>query len=170
MEGEMKSAIQLADKLREEIWGDEGFPVDPVTIANKLGIKVIVTRLPDEVSGALIKEEGKDAIIVGHFEDSDNRKRFTYAHELGHYVYRFQQKNNSDQYEYIDLRDQCSSFGTQEEEVFANQFAANLLMPTQEVGKLHRQGKSIISMAMYFGVSTESVAFRLKNLKLHYDL
>ncbi len=161
------SAIKLADELRNEIWGDRGYPVDPVTIANKLGIKVIVTKLPDEVSGALIKEKGGDPVIVGHNEDSDNRKRFTYAHELGHYVYRLQHNNNNEEYEYIDLRDQRSSFGTEEEEIFANQFAANLLMPEKEVKKLYKQGKNIISMAVHFGISTEAMAFRLKNLKLY---
>jgi len=160
-----QTAIQASDELRNAIWKDRGFPVDPVTIANKLGIKILKTDLPDEVSGALIKEKGKDPIIVGHYDDSDNRKRFTYAHELGHYVYRLQRDGDNDEYEYIDLRDQISATGTKEEEIFANQFAANLLMPGREVKNQYKQKPSIMLMAVYFGVSVEAMKFRLKNLE-----
>jgi len=161
------SAIQTANDLLQQVWKNRGFPVDPVTISNNLGIKVIETDLPENVSGSLIKEKGKDPKIVLHYADSDNRKRFTCAHELGHYVCRLLQNPNMEEYEFIDLRDPSSSFGTKEDEIFANQFAANLLMPEIEIKKLSKEGKNVLYMSLYFGISEEAISYRLKNLNLN---
>jgi len=162
----MKLDTQSADELRNAIWKNRGFPVNPVIIANRLGIKVFKSNLPDKVYGALIKEKGKDPIIIAHYADSENRQRFTCAHELGHYVYRLQQNEDDEEYEFLDLRNQQSSEGIREEEIFANQFAANLLMPEKEVRKLAGEEKSSLLMALYFDVSTEAMKIRLKNLQI----
>ena len=101
-------AARDAERLRISVWGDR-FPVDPVRIARKLGIHVLDSRLPRNVSGALVKERGEDPTILLHQKDSANRKRFTCAHELGHFVRR---SDNPDEYEYVDLRDTLGGDGT----------------------------------------------------------
>ena len=94
-------AARDAERLRTSVWGDR-FPVDPVRIARKLGIVVLDARLHRTVSGALVKERGEDPTILLNERDSVNRKRFTCAHELGHFVRR---SDNPDEYEYVDFRD-----------------------------------------------------------------
>jgi Zn-dependent peptidase ImmA (M78 family) len=155
-----------AEHIRQIAWSAQAFPVDPVTIARKLGLEVLETSLPDEVSGALIKEIGKDPVIVVHRADSDTRKRFSCAHELGHYVSRSESDDEDNTYEYVDLRGALSTTGSDAEEIFANQFAANLLMPKQLVKQKFQEKNSHLEMAMYFGVSNEAMKFRLKNLGL----
>lgn len=155
-----------AEKVRSAFWGDRGFPVDPVTISRMLGVQVLETELPGDVSGALIKEAGKDPTIVIHYLDSNNRKRFSCAHELGHYISRIESNNIEPQYEYIDFRDSNSSNGNNPDEVFANGFAACLLMPENIVKQLCGSGKSHFEMALVFGVSNEAMKYRLKNLRL----
>ncbi|PLX97304.1 MAG: toxin [Desulfuromonas sp.] len=156
----------LADEYRERLWGDS-IPVDPVTIAKKLGIAVVQTKLPQQVSGAIIKERGKDAIIVLERSDSDQRKRFTCAHELGHFVDLLEENNGKiDEFEQIDLRDPESSVGINPSEIFANQFAAALIMPKDAVVKLHNKNLSKGPMAAKLGVSPAAISFRLKNLGL----
>lgn len=156
------NANAAASDLLERAWVGKSFPVDPVVIAKRLGLDVIVARLPDRLAGALIKEADKDPVILLSETDSKNRKRFTCAHELGHYVYR--QENGNGTYEYLDLRGEHSSTGLDPEEVFANQFAAALLMPEHEVRSLAAQGKSRAVMAMYFGVSDDAMRIRMKTL------
>jgi len=157
---------KAASNLLRVAWVPELFPVDPITIAKKIGLNVLETELPEKVSGALIKEEGKDPILALHHSDSNNRKRFSCAHELGHYISRIETDNEDDGYEYIDLRSWASSNGTDPEEIFANQFAAALLMPEEIVRKKYKELRTHIGMALFFGVSNESMKFRLKNLNL----
>jgi Zn-dependent peptidase ImmA (M78 family) len=163
------SPKRTADDLRLAIWKDRAFPVDPVTMAKTLGIQVLETTLPEKVSGAIIKRTGQSPIIVVNRADSRNRKRFSIAHELGHYVYKMLYNGNDDTaFEWIDYRDVSSSAGTDKEEVFANRFAANLLMPEKPVtDEAKRTGRNAILLALYFGVSAEAINIRLKDLDIH---
>lgn len=153
-----------ASELLNVLWRGKSHPVDPVQIARDLGLNVVEADLPENVSGALIKDTDKDPVIFLSKSDSNNRKRFTCAHEIGHYVYRL--ANNGSHYEYVDLRDDSSSRGDNNEEIYANQFAANLLMPAKAVKRLHSQGLPIFLIAQHFGVSDDAIRFRLKNLGL----
>ncbi len=153
-----------AQLLLGETWSGKGFPVDPVTISRSLGLQVVDTTLPTSVSGALIKEKGKDPIIVLHSSDSKNRKRFSCAHELGHYISRVKSESILDEYDFIDLRSPSSSNGTDREEVFANQFAASLLMPCDEFRKALRKTDNKYKLSSIFGVSIESISYRIKSI------
>jgi Zn-dependent peptidase ImmA (M78 family) len=155
-------AQSAASELLDDCW-DGVLPVDPVRIAQSLGVKVLDTSLNDDVSGALVKERGADPSILLNANDSKNRKRFTCAHELGHFIRRAERP---EQYEYVDYRDSRSSNGTVEEEKFANSFAANLLMPDFLVRELNKQGLPDFRMAQKFGVSREAMHHRLDNLRL----
>lgn len=159
-------AENAANRLRELCWQEGSFPVDPVTIAKRMGLKVLESPLPDDVSGALIKDAGKDPLILLDLDDSDNRKRFSCAHELGHYISRNQQSEEEESYEYLDLRSALSSTGSDPEEVYANQFAAELLMPRSKVSALHKQKLPLFEMALRLGVSQSAIKFRLRNLQL----
>ena len=159
-------ASEAAEQVRTTSWGNQGIPVDPVVIAKSFGLDVIETNLPDGVSGALFKDAGQDPVIFTDFNDSNNRKRFTVAHELGHFVYRSESDSLVDEYGYIEFRDRRSRTGSHAEEVFANQFAANLLMPAKEVCKEFRRNPSHLALSSRFGVSVEAIKIRLKNLKL----
>lgn len=154
---------EAAEILLVNAWENDKFPVDPVHLAKHLGISVVTMELPNNVSGALIKEQDNDPVIVLSQNDSVNRWRFSCAHELGHYVDRT--VHNGDHYEYIDLRSELSSQGSNKEEVFANQFAANLLMPEEAVRKTH-QSMPVFLLAQHFGVSDDAMNFRLKTLSL----
>jgi Zn-dependent peptidase ImmA (M78 family) len=153
---------QAASELLEESW-DGVLPVDPVVLAHTLGIRVLNAQLQEDVSGALVKRLGTDPSILLNKEDSKNRKRFTCAHELGHFIRR---TDEPEQYEYVDYRDQLSSTGRNEEERFANGFAASLLMPETFVREFHDEGLPEFRMAKRFGVSQEAMHFRLQNLGL----
>jgi Zn-dependent peptidase ImmA (M78 family) len=159
----MDNPQTAAKYIRDRFWEPGKFPVDPVYIARQLGIKVLKSDLPEEVSGALIKEKGKDPVIYLHKYDSDARKRFTCAHEIGHYYLRI----GEEVYESIDLRDkELSSSGDDPTEWFANNFAANLLMPEEEIRQ--RSDWSKLDLVEFFGVSGEALKWRLKNLGIKH--
>ena len=95
--------------------------------------------------------------------DSPNRQRFTCAHELGHFVRR---AANPDSYEWVDLRGPLAAAGQDPEEIYANSFAAALLMPEAEVRRLWKEGERELELAQYFDVSREAMQYRLMNLRL----
>lgn len=159
-------ASSAAAGLLDAAWNGR-FPVDPVQIAKKIGVQVYSDTLPESVSGAIIKKPGSDAIILIEQKDSSNRQRFTCAHELGHFVDELQ--NNGEEYnefEHIDLRSDMARRGTDPKEIFANEFAASLLMPEEEVKKRYVKDKSTMSLSICFGVSPQAMQFRLKKLRL----
>src|SRR5665811_1074379 len=147
-----------ADRILQGVWtkiaGVVLIPVDPVRIASELGIDVFSAELGGDVSGAIVKSEDTDATILVNQADSASRRRFTTAHELGHYVAHAQ---DPDEYKYVDYRGELASQGSDPEEVFANQFAANLLMPEAEVRKWYAKGLGLVEMAFEFRVSQEAM-------------
>lgn len=156
---------KLADKYRVVFWSEDEFPVDPVTIARNVGVEVLETHLPRDVSGALIKEVDEDPRIILETTDHSNRKRFSCAHELGHYASRVESNDEDRQYEYVDFRNGVSATGQDPEEVFANSFAACLLMPESQVRVRFRKSTHA-ELAAYFGVSNEAMKWRLRKLNL----
>lgn len=155
-------AERAAREVLEECW-DGRLPIDPVRIAGTFGVKTFSADLDENVSGSLVKRKGSDPEILLNREDSRNRKRFTAAHELGHYVWR---SERPEEYEYVDCRDERSSSGTLEEERFANGFAASLLMPREALESLQGEGTPDFLLAKQFGVSREAMHNRLDNLGL----
>jgi Zn-dependent peptidase ImmA (M78 family) len=163
----MKSKVKTeaekdADRLLRAAWLG-GVPVDPVSIARALGLQVLEAQLDQNTLGALVKEPGKEPTILLNQNDGQNRKRFTCAHELGHYVRRSEE---SEEYATIDLRNQSSASGEDHGEIYANEFAACLLMPEEEVKALLELGMDDLEMALRFKVSRQAMQFRLKNLGL----
>ena len=139
-------------------------PVDPFVIAQKLGIKAYAAALDKGISGMLVKRAGEDPEIYVHSSDSPNRRRFTCAHELGHYYKR--SATGDTEWEYVEHRDLLTSQGNDPEEIYANQFAASLLMPREEVERRKKEGAGTAILAAEFGVSEDAMHYRLVNLGL----
>jgi Zn-dependent peptidase ImmA (M78 family) len=164
-----------ARELLKTAWATAGtgggvpLPVDPFAIAQALGIKAYSAPLDKGVSGKLVKRAGEDAEIYVHSADSLNRQRFTCAHEIGHYVRRVAAQDT--EWEYVEHRDLITSQGTSPDEIYANQFAAALLMPREAVearyAELESRGlAAAASLAVEFGVSADAMQYRIKNLGL----
>ncbi len=158
-----------AEGLLRTVWNEGSaevpLPVDPVRIARSMGVEVFDAHLEAAVSGAIVKERGEDPVILLNASDSRNRKRFSCAHEIGHYVRRTQ-TGASEGYEFVDLRGPLSAQGTEGEEIYANRFAASLLMPEQLVRSLRRDGLPLVELAFRFRVSEDAMRFRLEHLGL----
>lgn len=141
-------------------------PIDPVVVARQLGINVYSKQLPADVSGYIVKRgPGTAPDIFLNSNHSPVRQRFTCAHELGHY---FAILNRGDQApaKYAFRRDSLSACGTDEDEIYANQFGANLLMPERVVRDLASQGLNVIEIARELHVSVDATTHRLRNLGL----
>src|SRR6266542_275897 len=108
--------------------GITGAPVDVETIAANLGIVVRKTPAEDEISGFLLKQPQGGAVIGINTLHHPNRQRFTIGHEIGHFMLHDFDEVHVDKF-VVRLRNEASSSGEDKEEVEANRFAAELLMP-----------------------------------------
>jgi hypothetical protein len=149
-----------AEKVLSAFWTERRLPVDPVAIARAMGLEVKQGELPPELSGALVKRAGADAVILLAQDDHPNRKRFTCAHELGHFV-RYAANASIER---LDFRGPLAASGLDKEEVFANQFAANLLMPAAELRAAIQRQQAVWQLSHLFGVSGEAMGYRLEDL------
>lgn len=148
---ELTSEILLATDMYS-------IPVDVIRIANMNDIRVYEANLENNISGAIRLENGKYEILVNS-QDSDNRKRFTIAHELGHY---FLHKDILES-ENIHVDILYRTEKTQEEmqrEREADYFGGALLMNRILLTKLYNS-HSIKELAELFNVSASAMTVRL---------
>jgi hypothetical protein len=126
----IRAVEEAANKVLKEA-GVDRLPVPIDKIARRLAF-VMHDKLPDDVSGMLVPtapESSKRWIIIANRIHPVQRQRFTIAHELGHLLLHEYKTAHADGPQKIRFRDGKSSMGTDREEIEANQFAAEVLMP-----------------------------------------
>jgi Zn-dependent peptidase ImmA (M78 family) len=149
-------------------------PVDVERVAKHLHLKIAHAELGEGVSGLLISKGDRTAIAV-QASDAPNRKRFTIAHEIGHFYLRHQfepgEHVHVDHGHAITPRNSRSSTGVDPKEIEANQFAACLLMPTKlleaRIKALRTSSlrdSHVTYLANEFEVSEQAMTIRLSTL------
>lgn len=153
-------------------YGINNFPVEPALIAKELNIEIKEVGFKSHngyaVSGGIIKNKDEFTIYVNS-QDCMERKRFTIAHELGHYFL----KHLEDKGQYVDLHREATYKKT-EEESSADKFAACLLMPEKVLEEKYKvmddlgfSNQAIINrLSNIFYVSNAAMRRRLKELDL----
>lgn len=128
-------------------------------IEDKLGIDVLIEEHDPSSLGAAITDHEFPLILVNAAQPY-NRALFTLAHELGHIL--------AD--DGTALLVHRSLVGTNDRERVANAFAAEFLLPEDEVkwylGDWGRDAESLGKMMVTFSVSWESLVYRLHNLHI----
>ena len=162
----IKDLAQIdAENVRREHW-DGTFPVDPIVIAQRMGVDTYMADNLGDTSGVIMRPPGEEAAIYINQFESKARQRFTCAHEIGHYVERT--RNRDDAYTFRDRR---AGKADTPHEWYADHFAANLLMPQaafEELMEVH--GATRGDLVDYFGVSISAVSTRARSLGLDLDI
>ena len=124
------AASEVIMKTLTDECGRFSVPIDVTEAAQKVGIEVKRLRLDDATDGLLVKDRPNRPFkaVVDSFSH-EHRARFTLAHELGHYIHRYQDIPDGVVVGKVERRDTRSSLGIDGEEIWANRFAAALLMP-----------------------------------------
>ncbi len=164
-----------AQDLLDEL-GYTSPPFNPFEIADSLGIYVddYVTSETMDRAGSIRMDSAGDVFIWINPFDATIRKRFTMAHEIGHFINRDLKPNNP----IIDFPAPLPLYrtdgDTSPQEIAANEFAIDLLMPENHI---YAEGRKIIDaseggtiladafigkMAELFDVSKLDMLYRLK--------
>lgn len=164
-----------AEREAMKVWNKAERPV-PVPIDNiirEYGLSLQESALEDSISGMMVTRENGTAIVVINEDHHPNRKRFSMAHELGHYLlHRNARSIFVDASEQKFYRDAEASAGTKTQEIEANAFAAELLMPQEAIDERVTEVLTVLDepiierLADEFCVSQSAMIFRLQRLKL----
>lgn len=151
------NANTLAREVLKKYW-DRKVPVDPIAISEAMGAKVIADPTLGHISGQFnLTDQGP--VIRFNPDEPMVRRRFTVAHECGHYVL-------SHGNEFRDALKDFLSSNFDPKEVGANRFAAAILMPEEAIKHFIQVEdiSDVKKLASRFEVSEAAMTYRLKNL------
>lgn len=147
-------------------------PVPVERLARLRGAQVRYEPLDGDLSGMLFRE-GARAIIGVNASHPKSRQRFTIAHELGHLELHQPTEFFVDHRFLVRRRDGLSSQAVNHEEIEANGFAAELLMPSLMLEKdlagfdVDYEDEELTRwLADRYKVSLQAMAIRLSALGL----
>lgn len=142
----------------------DSIPVRVGKLAKELELEVVLAGLSPNISGLIEPSTTAKAgfVIKINKYESDERQRFTIAHEIAHYLlHRDHIKNGV--IDNVMYRSSLSS----KKEIEANRLAADILMPNsmvlKEISELggKRDEVAAIALARKFRVSTAAMKIRL---------
>lgn len=154
------------EMMRELSINPFDLPIDVFEIASDLGIDVWLSDLGDNTAGIIERRKGRRPQIYLNVDDHLRRQRFTCGHELGHF-YGHERNRFPGSLSSIDKRDDVAGRGTEPKEIYANSFAAELLMPSRAVHQLFDDDLGLSQLASRFNVSQAAMSNRLANLGLY---
>ena len=157
-----KPRIGFARQTARKLLANVGIKSPPVLIRDVMGhikkekdLSIYPWSFSNSTDGIQITE-GEKTTIGYNQTQHPHRQRFTVAHEIGHLLLGHTGKNFI-----LDLNSK------KPEEIEANQFAAELLMPLEMLKKDFQNGKkNAKDIAKTYNVSEEAVWWRLYDCKL----
>ena len=167
--------MRKPEKIREEArvilkkYKISSPPVPVEFIAESLGATVRYSSFEGELAGMLVRRDGQAVIGVNSFHHT-NRQRFTIAHEIGH-LRLHKGDVHIDRSFRVNNRNAVSSQAIDPEEIEANRFAAELLMPFDLIMRELRDNSidvedenQIKLLADKYEVSVQAMTLRLAKL------
>jgi Zn-dependent peptidase ImmA (M78 family) len=144
-------------------------PVPVERIAETLGARVRYSPYDGELAGMLVRGNGQTVIGVNSLHHL-NRQRFTIAHECGHFLFH-KGEVHIDRAFRVNRRDAVSSLAVDPDEIEANRFAAELLMPFDMItADLVERGidaeneQELKQLAQKYQVSVQAMTHRVTNI------
>lgn len=160
--------MTVTDKLRilNDYLDNSDAPIQTAPLAKEMGIRVFNAAWPDDISGKIQKDEklgGSSGFAIFVNKDHHaNRRRFTIAHEIAHYVLHEEQIGDGIFDDALYRSGLSNSIEAQ-----ANSLAADILMPWRILNRyissnINDDGEpNIEELARIFQVSQQSMGFRL---------
>lgn len=146
-------------KVIAKHWDSTPVPIE--TIIREIGLPLSYEVLDDDTSGYIERTDGTYRIVV-NANHAETRRRFTAAHELGHYIYHrdLLGEGVGDNRAYRSTGTKLDNSNIRPiHERQANSFAANILMPRHRLSDV--AGENTAALAARFNVSQQAMAIRL---------
>lgn len=166
--------LKAANKILTlwQAYGPDTYPVDLRAVVDEVVNKSagndrlsLATELLSEADGAMVRSrvnKNEFAAIVNSGVRNARRRRFTMAHEIGHFVL-----HRSAYDDFLCTRNMLEDFKTEGIEKEANEFAAQLLMPPNRVKDFDAKPWTVDTLkeiAEFFEVSLQAAGLRMAQL------
>lgn len=166
-----KTEIQkiLIDKWlhkRNEVWNIEIIELEKIAEKENITLQERdLSKISDKLSWFIyFDKDNKKYTICVSSTDHIHRKRFTLAHEMWHYFLHPQILEKEDNGIFLEQNILFRAGDRSELEEEANLFAAEYLMPEEQVRELYKKYWVIEVLAWFFNVSNLAMAYRIDNL------
>lgn len=148
-------------------------PVELEVLLEQQGVSLTSAPAEEQISGFLLRRAGEVPVIGFNSSLPRVRQRFIIAHELGHLLLHNKSGLHVDR-SLVRLGGQAKSDVVDEEEVEANRFAAELLMPEKLIREEVRMiGRAAVDddpvidlLAQKYNVSRQAMTIRLTSLEV----
>jgi Zn-dependent peptidase ImmA (M78 family) len=175
----MAPRYALARRRAQQLLADLKIIAPPVPLellAKQCGAVIRYEPFRGQLSGMVHRRPDGTGVIGVNSLHSTTRQRFTIAHELGHLLLHSEADVHIDEKRPLGRRDEASSQAIDTNEIEANQFAAELLMPASFIrssvealadddSELSAE-EAIDELSRIFEVSSQAMTHRLTNLKI----
>lgn len=166
--------FQKAKDIAEEVLKENFIqkpPIPVAEIAKNYGFDVFEVQLSPDIAGFV---DMKKHLIYVNLADTNTRKAFTIAHELGHIKLHSELLKKNPNIGIL-YRRPLGKKDDNEQEQEANYFAACLLVPQSMLKKVKEEYKQIIGkdfdiLSSLFAVSPEVMSYRLRDCYIKEDL
>lgn len=153
---------KIAEIIRRENGIEPSYFIDITELAKSLGCEVFEAEFKDPSVSGLVTRGPKGEIIKINKDNTEERKRFTIAHELAHVIL------HQNVATHVDYRKPYSTYDEDElrKEVQADMLAAAMLMPKELVKQAWKKLNDVNLVATLFRVSRKAATVRLNALGL----
>lgn len=157
-------------QICKSIWDKYGLVAgfDFSYLLPKLNVEYKEESFEDNNISAILLIKGSKSLITANAYHHINRKRFSIGHELGHLLLGHKKDIDIKEEEKIFFRNEISSMGINNDEIEANYFSANLLMPEHILKESIDLNSSfednVANLAGRFVVSQASMTLRLNHI------
>jgi len=167
--------VRIAREVHRQL-GEVDGAVDLKHLANHLDIHEIKYEPLVNIEGALVTDASRACgSILVNSKSRKTRRRFTIAHELGHYLNLSHVESaengfwcNKSDLNVNKLNRLIGPDRQENQEVEANRFASELLMPSRQIKRSLSEEiclEEVFSLAKIYGVSKEAMARRYAELR-----
>ncbi len=166
--------VRAAESRAAELLERHGIDGPAVLVEDLARAEHLIVRtapLEDDVSAFLVLAPDTPPVIAVNATHHLNRRRFSVAHEIGHYALHKHQSELFVDGSFVHFRDGISTMAIDPKEIEANAFAAALLMPAafiqSDLGKkkyCSLEPEALASLARRYKVSEQALKYRLVNL------
>ncbi len=168
----MDTTIESKALTLLEKWELDNLPIDVSKLAECLELPIVEEDLEDNIAGFLFSKNNRSYVGINS-NHHENRKRFTIAHEIGHYVLLHHKLTDDI---HVDTKSSVfrrtgNTTDNEQKEKDANKFSAALLMPhTLLVRYIKEQNINlnddldISKLSRKLVVSEKTLTYRLLNL------